>query len=37
MKIIVRTPATRHIAGIYEWIAKDNPAAATGMMEKLYR
>jgi toxin ParE1/3/4 len=37
MKIIVRTPATRHIAEIYEWIAKKNPAAATRMMEKRYR
>jgi len=35
MKIIVREAAANDIDDIYAWIAKDNPRAAAGMVERI--
>jgi toxin ParE1/3/4 len=35
MRVVVRAAAERDLDRIYEWIAKDNPRAALGVIERI--
>ena len=35
MKVVVRTKAEDDLASIFQWIAKDNPRAATAMVARI--
>ena len=35
MKVVVREAAFRDLEAIYAWIAKDNPRAAAGVVERI--
>jgi toxin ParE1/3/4 len=35
MKVIVREAAARDLEDIFHWIAKDNPSAARGVVERI--
>ena len=35
MKVVVRTKADNDLASIFQWIAKDNPRAATTMVARI--
>jgi plasmid stabilization system protein ParE len=35
MKVVVREAAARDLEAIFEWIVKDNPRAATAMVERI--